>query len=73
MLYMINARHLTDVMAVKDDLVRQHIHILLDFVVLDHDDHEINRVTILKLRVFRSKNKLLCTKYYGNMSMLYVG
>ena len=39
---MIHTGQFADVMAVENDLTRQLVHVLLDLVVLDHDDHKVN-------------------------------
>lgn len=50
---MINSLLLDDVAAVEDDFAAEFVGLLLDFIVLDHDDNEVNiieeRVEVMEL------------------------
>ena len=39
---MVHARQIADVVAIQDNLTCQLIHVLLDLVVLNHDDYEVD-------------------------------
>ncbi len=41
---MVHTRQLANIMAVENNLARQFVHVLLNLVVFDHDDHKVNRI-----------------------------